>query len=152
MAMLFKKKNGHVIDDIGAYVKDWTDEHPNSEIYVGCDSQMEGDRINYATSICLCNVGKGTHIVTSKETASDARNIAMVTRLWSEVERAIQAAELIKDVDKNITIHVDYNSKKSEKSNQLYEAGIGYAKSLGYEAVGKPHAFAASRAADHECR
>ena len=76
----------------------------------------------------------------------------MHTRLWAEVTKSIDVAEMLKDLDKRITVHVDYNSKESEKSNQLYEAGIGYAKSMGYDAVGKPDAWAASSAADNYCR
>jgi predicted RNase H-related nuclease YkuK (DUF458 family) len=58
-----------------------------------------------------------------------------------------KCCEEIRDDEKIIKRLID-----NEKSNQLYEAGIGYAKSMGYDAVGKPHAWAASSAADNYCR
>ena len=51
-----------------------------------------------------------------------------------------------------ISVHFDYNSNKDFISNQLYEAAIGYAKSYGFDAMGKPFAPAASYAADKQCR
>jgi predicted RNase H-related nuclease YkuK (DUF458 family) len=152
----FKQTNGEVIEDLFGYVKDWVEKIPNSEIFVGCDSQEVGDKINYVTTVCLYEMGHGVHIILKKETEPRQHTTNplanMHPKLWSEVVRSVEVAEYLKDIDKKITVHVDYNSKDSEKSNQLYEAGIGYAKSMGYDAVGKPHAWAASCAADNYCR
>ena len=152
----FKQTNGKVIDDLFEYVKDWIEKYPNSEIFVGCDSQEVGDKINYVTTVCLYEIGHGVHVILKKEAEPKPQSTHplanMHPKLWSEVVRSVEVAEHLKGIDKKITVHVDYNSKDSEKSNQLYEAGIGYAKSMGYDAVGKPHAWAASCAADNYCR
>ena len=147
---VFKNKYGEKIDDILEYVKNWISQHDNCEIYVGCDSQEINDKTNYVTTICMYEIGNGAHVIYCKE--QEPKHNSMHNRLWLEVEKSVQVAEIIKDLDKKITLHIDYNSKKTGKSNQLYEAGMGYIKSMGYEAVGKPNAWAASTAADNFCR
>lgn len=152
----FKQTNGYVIEDLFNYVKDWVEKNPNSEIFVGCDSHEVGEKINYATTICLYKVGYGVHVIVNKESIPKPKTLNplanMHPKLWSEVVRSVEVADYLKGINKKITVHVDYNSKDGEKSNQLYEAGIGYAKSMGFNAVGKPHAWAASCAADNYCR
>jgi predicted RNase H-related nuclease YkuK (DUF458 family) len=147
---VFKNKEGKKIEDILEYVKNWISTHQDSEIYIGCDSQEINGKTNYVTTICMYEIGKGVHVIYNKE--QEPRSNSMHSRLWLEVEKSIEVAEIIKDIDKKITLHIDYNSKQSGKSNQLYEAGIGYVKSMGYDAVGKPNAWAASTAADNFCR
>ena len=154
--MVFRTRDGIVIENIANYVEEWTTRHPDSEIYVGCDSQEVGHKINYVTTICMYEFGKGAHVIHCKETIDKPAKLNPIAnmhpKLWSEVVRSVNVAESLKDINAKITVHVDYNSKQSEKSNQLYEAGIGYAKSMGYDAVGKPDAWAASSAADNYCR
>lgn len=154
--MVFRTRDGIVIEDISNYVKEWTTKHPDSEVYVGCDSQEVGQKINYVTTICMYEFGRGAHVVHCKEVINKPPKLDPVAnmhpKLWAEVTRSVEAADLLKGINKKITVHVDYNSKQSEKSNQLYDAGIGYAKSRGYDAVGKPTAWAATSAADNYCR
>lgn len=154
--MVFRTRDGIVIEDIASYVKDWTTKHPDSEVYVGCDSQEVGDKINYVTTVCMYEFGKGAHVIHCKEVVKRPPKMDplanMHPKLWAEVMKSVEVADTLKGVQKKITVHVDYNSKQGEKSNQLYDAGIGYAKSRGYDAVGKPEAFAATSAADNYCR
>jgi predicted RNase H-related nuclease YkuK (DUF458 family) len=152
----FKQTDGKTIENLFEYVKNWVERFPKSEIYIGCDSQEVGAKINYVTTVCLYEIGHGVHVIYKKESEPRAKNhnpIAnMQPKLWNEVVKSVEVADQLKGINKKITVHVDYNSKQNEKSNQLYEAGIGYAKSMGYDAVGKPHAWAASCAADNYCR
>lgn len=145
----FQKNDGTIIKNIDAYINEWTKQHPNCEIYVGCDSQRSAGHIVYVTAICMYNIGKGAHVIYRKEKEPSTPNL--YNRLWHEVEKSIQVANQI-NINKKIVIHLDYNSKHGEKSNAIYETGIGYAKSLGYEAVGKPIAYGATYAADKHCR
>jgi predicted RNase H-related nuclease YkuK (DUF458 family) len=150
----FQSKDGVVIENIVEYVRNWINENKNSDIYIGCDSQETYAKITYVTTICLYQQGKGAHVIYCKEheLKTNKGKTNMHTRLWAEVTKSIEVADSLKDLERRITVHVDYNSKENEKSNQLYEAGIGYAKSMGYDAVGKPDAWAASSAADNYCR
>jgi len=146
----FIQTNGKVIDDLFGYVKEWVEKHPISEIHIGCDSQEVSGKVNYVTAICLYQLGKGAHIIYKKERVPAINN--MYTKLWPEVVKAVEAAEMLKDIGMRIVVHVDYNSDKTEKSNSLYESGLGYIKSMGFEATGKPNAWAASKCADNYCR
>jgi predicted RNase H-related nuclease YkuK (DUF458 family) len=150
----FQNKDGVKIENVSEYVKNWLSQNDNSDIYIGCDSQETNHRVTYVTTICLYEKGRGAHVIYKKEyePKTTRGKMNMHTRLWTEVTKSIEVADMLKVLDRPITVHVDYNSKQSEKSNQLYEAGIGYAKSMGYDAVGKPDAWAASSAADNLCR
>lgn len=155
----FKTFQGIEIPDLYAYVENWVKEHPNCEIYVGCDSQEVGKQVNYVTTICMYNIGKGAHVIHRKETEprpkssfGEGKKKSMFPRLWAEVTKSIEVAEAIKDIGIRLVVHVDYNSKPTEASSYLYESGIGYAKAMGFDAEGKPYAVAASCAADNYCR
>lgn len=146
----FKTRQGVVIDDLRQYVLDWMVDKPEVELFVGCDSQEYTNTIDYAVSVCIYEVGKGGHVISKRTTHALTSNNNM--RLWEEVNKSIEVAEELKDLGKKITIHVDYNVNPKFKSNELYEAGIGYARSMGYEAAGKPDAWAASKVADKAVR
>ena len=157
----FKTRQGLIIGDLRQYVKEWLSSRDNTQIWVGCDSQSHGKTIAYATTVCLYEQGKGAHVISQKihvpnksksrgkKSLEDGSNN---NRLWEEIEYAVLVADELKDLGAKITIHADYNSKVEEVSNQLFDAGIGFALAKGYEAVGKPWAFAATYAADKEVR
>lgn len=152
--LIFKKINGNIIKDISDYVRKWSKANPYGTITIGCDSQEHQKFIKYAVSIVMHiidenGLGHGGHVVsatiidTTKNMKSD-----IYTKLWAETELAVETAKQIGDIDKKISIHLDYNSKDDEYSHVLYNAGIGFAKGLGYEAEGKPFSWAASCVAD----
>lgn len=148
---LFKKADGTVINDLRSYIKDWVDKNPNSEIFVGCDSQDRTHKTKYATVIAMYNIGKGAHVITS--TFMVNTKLDRMTRLWEEVEKSIKVAKDIKEyVNVPISVHFDFNSEKDQVSNQLYDAAKGYTKSFGFDGYGKPESPAASYAADKQCR
>lgn len=153
--LIFKKVNGIIIKNVNQYVKDWITNNPYGEVTIGCDSQQHTRYIKYSTVIVMhvideFGLGHGAHVVSSsiidrsKSVKSD-----IYTKLWAEAEYTIQAAQMLDGCTKNIKIHLDYNSKENEYSNVLYAAGLGYVRGLGYEAEGKPYAWAASCCSDH---
>ena len=145
----FKTRQWFIIEDIKSYVKEWLIKKPNALVYIGCDSQIHGKVVNYAVSICMYEKGKGGHVISKKTTEKVTPNNV---RLWEEVNKSIAVADELKELGIKITIHVDYNSDPNEKSNELYDAGLGYAMAMGYEAEGKPNSFAASKCADKVVR
>lgn len=152
----FKDISGNEIQDLQDYVTKWVKKNEDSEIFIGCDSQEYKERITYAVSVCLYRIGNGAHVIVKKEHEykkegyDSLKNI--LPKLWNEVVKSVEVAETLKDVGKKITIHLDYNSSKNDKSNQLYESGIGFVKSLGFLAEGKPDAWSATKVADKYCR
>jgi len=152
--LVFKKYDGTVIEDVQVYVKEWVRENPHGTVTIGCDSQEHARYIKYAVSIVMhfkdaTGHGHGGHVIdavfidNSKNMKSD-----VYTKLWAETEITIEVAKMVGNIGRTIKVHLDYNSDEKEYSHVLYNAGIGYVKSLGYEAYGKPYAWAASHTAD----
>jgi len=177
--LIFRKFDGTLIEDVNTYVKEWARENPYGEIIIGCDSQEHSRYVTYAIVIVMhfrmflgndksgqpVYRGQGAHVIkaiikdkTSKTPKSARRGrkefdtAALQGKLWKEVEYTIEAAQMLDGCDKKIKIHVDYNSDESAVSNILYAPGVGYAQGMGYEAEGKPHAWAATHVADSLCR
>lgn len=71
-------------------------------------------------------------------------------RLLREVDLSVQCALQLLDVigRRNFEIHLDINPSAEYKSNRVLNSAVGYVKSVGVEYQIKPHAFAASTAAD----
>jgi len=172
--LVFRKFDGTLIPDVNQYVKSWVKENPHGQIIIGCDSQEHSRYVRYAIAIVMhfkdkWGGGHGAHVIKSviedKKVRTPRGHLKINNRgqksfdtsilqgkLWKEVEYTIQAAQLLEDCNRKIKIHVDYNSKESEMSNVLFASGVGYAQGMGYEAEGKPYAWAATHVADSLCR
>lgn len=150
----FRKYNSEFIEDVHDYVKSWADENPYGTITVGCDSQEHSRYIKYAATIVMhrqdkFGVGHGGHVIYASYT-DESKNMKsdVYTKLWAETIVTVAVAKLIGDIGRKIKIHLDYNSDDTKYSNVLYSSGIGFANGMGFEATGKPHAWAASHTAD----
>lgn len=145
----FKNYKDHPVEDVRSYVQSWLQNIPNGEIYIGCDSKVRGNRVKYSTVICLWNVGNGVLEIYRNEIEKAPKDA--YTRLWNEVTRAVEVAEILKDLSR-ITVHVDINSNPKHRSHQLYDASIGWINSLGFKGAGKPLSWAASCGAHRHCQ
>ncbi len=145
----FKKSNGERVPDVVEYVRKWLDAHPVSEVHVGCDSNLIGGRIKYSTVICLREIGKGVHEIHRNDYETGYGDNAH--RLWKEVERALEAAGKLREFGQ-VTVHVDLNSNPRYPSHRLYHASIGLIKGMGFYALGKPDAWAATCGANRHCQ
>lgn len=169
----FRKFDGTLIENVSQYVKNWVAENPYGKIIIGCDSQEHSRFVTYAIAIVMhrkdkYDIGHGAHVIKSiirdqkyktpkgtlkiKDGKKSFDTSVLQGKLWKEVEFTIQAAKLLEDCNKKIMIHVDYNSDESAMSNVLFAPGIGYAQGMGYEAEGKPYAWASSTVADKLCK
>jgi predicted RNase H-related nuclease YkuK (DUF458 family) len=145
----FKTTEGKIIHNVKEYVSDWMSNREDCQLFIGCDSQERGKTVTYIVTVCMYQKGKGGHFVIKKEVEP---KINRDTRLWNEVEKSIQVADELNTLGKPITIHVDYNSNPKHMSNRFFDAGLGYIKGMGYNAEGKPFAWAASKSADRYTR
>lgn len=145
----FRTTQGMIVNDIRQYVRAWLREHPKGKVYIGSDSQVRGNVVKYSTVICLWNVGCGVWEIYS--TVKIPRPNDRFSRLWNEVQRSVEVAELLRDVAP-VEVHMDFNSDPSFPSYQLYDAGMGLVKSMGFEAAGKPHSWAATCGANRRCQ
>jgi hypothetical protein len=146
---IFRDHIGTEISDIKIYVANWLHNHPNGEIYVGCDSKARGQLVKYSTVVCLWNVGQGVSEIYKNEITPAPKD--SYTRLWNEVERAVSVANYLKELGE-ITVHVDINSNPKFRSYQLYDASIGLITSMGFKAAGKPFSWAATCGAHRHCQ
>jgi len=172
-ALVFRKFDGTLIEDVSQYVKDWAKANPYGQVIIGCDSQEHTSYVTYAIAIVMhfkdkWGGGHGAHVIKSvmkdkkyrtpkgtlkiKNGRKSFDTSVLQGKLWREVELTVQAARLLEGCDMKIRVHLDYNSKENEFSNILYASGIGYAQGMGFEAEGKPYAWAASKVADALCR
>ena len=152
--LTFKKVDGEIIKDVHEYVKYWVAENPHGSVTIGCDSQEHSKYIKYAVTIIMhykdeTGQGHGGHVIyaTFQDHTKNMKS-DIYTKLWAETEVTIEVAKSIGDIGIRPIIHLDYNSNEKEYSHVLYNAGLGYCKGLGYEAFGKPHAWAATHTAD----
>ena len=122
----FKTRQGVVIDNLKDYVKGWLGDKTDTQIWIGCDSQVHGAIVAYSVTVCMYEQGKGAHIISKttnvankatskgKKALQDGSNSR---RLWEEIEYSVEVADELKDLGLNISIHADYNSKPEEVSN-----------------------------------
>lgn len=147
--IVFRTSQGMIVDDLRLFVRAWLREHPGGKVYIGSDSQVRGDVVKYSTVVCLWDVGYGVWEVYS--TVKVPRFNDRFSRLWNEIQRSVEVADMIRDIAP-VTVHMDFNSDPSYPSYKLYDAGMGLAKAMGFEAAGKPDSWAASCGANRRCQ
>jgi len=137
--------------DLDEYVIRMKANHPNVEIYVGCDSQNYSGYTVYVTTVLFRFSSQGAQVIYLKEKVDRIRD--MWTRLWAETERSIQLAVHLKSTCGVSVkqIDMDYNSDPNYPSNKLISPAMGYAESYGFTAKTKPSLLMATWAANVLC-
>lgn len=142
------------IKDLNQYLTDWMNNEYNNKLIVGCDSIQQGPKTVYISTVVLYNEGHGGNILYMQDEVKRIPDSQRFDRLFKEVLKASALAQYIQKVlEENkkyipITVHIDINSKENTGSNNVYDAGVGMIKSLGFECFGKPDSWAASHVAD----
>jgi predicted RNase H-related nuclease YkuK (DUF458 family) len=161
MNRVFKSLTNRQVVDLIPYIQSYLMQHPETEIFIGCDSQNHGRSTSYATVIVLHNKGRGGHVLFTQDAIprvkigrQNAKTEVEFQRLWSEVERSIEIAEYLKDnnIKRPAFIDIDLNPDPQFKSNQALRAALGYVESLGYVVRCKPDAVSATYVADKLCK
>lgn len=137
--------------DILDYINKSIQERPGIQLYVGTDSQNNSRSTMYATVILLHfnenGNGKGGNVLYCKEQLPKIRD--RYTRLWGEVERSIEVANILRNGGLNIkNIDLDFNEDSRWGSNSVLRAAVGYVEASGYVARWKPMNTHACRVAD----
>ena len=145
-------------DVVREYIKN---SSPESEIYVGCDSQIHSSRkkgvrpsVTYAIVVVIHNIedgiGQGCKLFKKVIKEKLHYDIAMRQRLMQEVYYSGEAALEIVDTvgDRTFSIHIDVSNAAKNKSNLVMNEAMGYVRGLGIVPTIKPNACAASAAAD----
>lgn len=151
----FRLFGGKEIKNASDYVRDYIKKFPETKIIVGTDSEQYKTYTNYVTVIGMMRPRKGVHIIYKTEKLGKIKDI--FTRLWNEVECSRLVADSLEETintnpeKKMVTVHIDINNKKNEKSNIVHDSAVGYLKGLGYPVEAKPDGWVATKAADWLC-
>ncbi len=140
----FRDHNGKPIRDVVDYIRNWRGHFPHSEIHVGSDSKIRSGTAKFSVVICLRELGRGVHEIYKVEYQACRDKM---DRLWQEVNMAVEVATQLQELGK-ISVHVDLNSDPKYRSSKLYDASIGFIRGMGFEAIGKPDAWAATSGAN----
>lgn len=127
----------------------------DSGVYVGCDSLARGrNGFSFITVVVLHYECKHGAKIVYRNRTFEPQFMSIQERLWKEVELAGELATNIAPVvgERPFSVHLDLNRDEEHKSSTITQAAIWYIRNLGFEAVVKPHAHAASYAADHMVR
>lgn len=152
MEKYFRTIDGKLIN-IVEHTLEQIKNHPNVKIYIGTDSQDEGQYSEYATCIVYRYGRNGAHFIYSRE--SIPKIYDMFTRLYTEGVRTIETAELIRIEVPSISfeaLEFDYNDIQKTMSTRVISALKGWVKGLGMNPSFKGGEKLATKSADHVCR
>ena len=142
---LAKNEEWH-FEKIIAYLQNYT------EVHVGTDSKYYAQGTKFATAIAVYQNPCVTYWYTKERQPAMTREITR--RLWTEVEKSIEIALLIRSKLPNIKIvvHCDINSDAQFPSSTLNQSAYGYITGCGFEYKNKPGAWCATGCADYHTR
>lgn len=123
---------------------------PKTKVYVGCDSRNSRNKTLYVTAIVVHHEGnRGAKVFPFVDMVPRIRS--MRQRLDQEVYYALEIASALQEGVRNreISIHLDYHPSDRHKSNRSVAQSIGAVIGSGFQYELKPHAHAASSAADY---
>ena len=122
----------------------------NLKACIGTDSQVYGERVEYATVIVILREGHGGFMFISNYSAK--QNIGIKERMLNEVAMSIDVAYKLCDLfelyDVDLEVHADINTNPQFKSNKALNEAMGYILSMGFVFKAKPDAFASSSCAN----
>jgi hypothetical protein len=131
---------------------------PDTKVYLGADSERVnvGDLwfADYTLAVVVHKDGKhGCKIFgdVQRERDYDQRSDKPSMRLMQEVYKVSELYQSLADVleDRYVEVHLDINPSERYKSSLVVAQAVGYIKgTCNIDAQVKPHAFAASYAAD----
>lgn len=133
-----------------AIVQEQTDGH-KLKVCIGSDSQVYGDRVEFATVIVFLRARRGGFMYIAKERVTQA-GMSLKERMISEVSKSVQIAyhlcEVLDRYDVDLEVHADINTDSNYKSHVALKEAMGYITGMGFTFKAKPDAFASSYVAD----
>ena len=135
--------------DLIPYIKTYLEEHPETEMLIGCDSQNRRHYTIYAVVIGLYRPGKGAHVLYSRFLTNRERENTV--RLLNEVWHSVEVAEKLKNEIgvKAEWIDIDLNPDPKYRSNQALASAVGIVTGMGYRVRHKGNSPVMTYAADH---
>lgn len=139
-------------------IRDYINKYPDAKIYLGVDSQrMKKKKKNTVRFACVVVVHydghKGAKVFHDLqfEDVMEGNLSKPFNRMMKEVSIVTEVYHSLEDilVDRDFEIHLDINPDENHGSNIAHGAAKGMIwGTVGVEPIFKPHAFAATCAAD----
>lgn len=139
-----------LIEKIIKFINEKTDEDTN--IYIGSDSKnIRGEKLTqFIVAVVIHYSGcRGSKMFALSKRESVIRSVNQ--RLMTEAYYALETALKIKDNigKRNLSVHLDLNQSPEYKSNLVTKQATGMISGQGIPFKIKPHAIAATSAADY---
>lgn len=133
MAILRERSNGHRL-----------------KLCIGSDSQVRGNRVEFATVVVFLREKKGGFMFIRNEKSVGVMSIKerMIMEVAKSVEVAYGLCDLLDKYGVELEVHADINTDPSFKSNSALKEAMGYILGMGFVFKAKPEAFASSYCAD----
>jgi predicted RNase H-related nuclease YkuK (DUF458 family) len=152
----WRRMSDEPIKDLELVIKEDIERYKkNFEIkfYVGCDSQVHGDVVNYTKAIALRKMGCG--VLAYYKVDKEKYNKNFRERLWNETYKAVETAQWVDGILMPLNymieeVHADLNPSPEFKSHCVMHSCLGYIKSMGFVGKVKPEAWVASGVADNK--
>lgn len=136
----------HVEDTIQNEIK----QGHKLKVCIGTDSQIHGDRVDFASVIVFLREKKGGFMFIHTDTKPN--RMSLKERMIDEVSLSVQIAyHLCALLDKykvELEVHADINTDPNFESNVALKEAMGYILGMGFKFKAKPDAFASSSCAD----
>ena len=118
-------------------------------IYVGTDSQQDGQRTQFVTVIVIHDPGHGGRAYYTKETVTRIKSLRerLLKEVWMSVQTALEISPMISE-ESSLQVHVDVNTNTKFRSSQYVKEVVSMVVSQGFECKLKPEAWAAMHVAD----
>lgn len=115
----FKKFGGAPIEDLGAYLRDYLKEFPNTSVYVGTDSQNFGPKTRYVTVVGLYDEVRndGVHYVLSRKHVDREKDI--FSRMWNEATASLDVAEYLEKELEGVVSRLSADDIAKIRSDEL---------------------------------
>lgn len=154
----WRKFNGDVIerpimDEVEAAIVRETEAGHKLKACIGTDSQVYGNKIEYATVIVFVRERSGAFMfINNHKTYGE---ISIKERMLNETAHSIEVAYELCDLfdlyDVELEVHADINTSPNFKSNKALSEAMGYILSMGFAFKAKPDAYAATYCANKVC-
>lgn len=121
------------------------------EVHIGTDSLQTGRFTQFCTVVVTHTPGKGGRVAYAREVVPRIASLRerLSREVWSSVTLALELAPKLGD---RITVHIDANTNPRYRSAEFAQDLVGMVMGQGFKYAIKPHAWAASHAADHIVR
>lgn len=119
-------------------------------VYVGTDSQQDGQKTQFVTVIVIHDPGKGGRVFYTTEQVPRIKSLRerLLKEVWSSVQLALEITPFISD-ESEMEVHVDANPNTKFKSSAYVKELAAMVVSQGFKCMLKPDAWAAMHVADH---